>query len=81
MAQMGSVFAQSMGILGMTENMHRFHQPFLNMNLNMQPRKIPGQPQYQQQNNAPFKPEYGNLSSNMSPDNNSENNNFYAHLP
>ena len=54
MAQMGSVFAQSMGILGMTENMHRFHQPFLNMNLNMQPRHIPGQPQHQQQNNAPF---------------------------
>ena len=80
-AQMGSAFAQSMGILGMTENMHRFHQPCMNMNLNIQPRQIPGQPQHQQQNNGPFERVYRNLSSNMSPDNNSENNNFYAHLP
>ena len=51
-----------MGILDMTENMHRFHQPLMNMNLNIQPRQITGQPQHQQQNNAPFEPVYGNLS-------------------
>ena len=45
----------------------------------MQPWQIPGQAQHQQQNNAPFESVYGNLS-NMSPDNNSENNNFYVHL-
>ena len=81
MAQMGSVFAQSVGILDMTENMHRFHQSLMNMNLNLQLQQISGQPQHQQQNNAPFERVYGHLSSNMSPDNNSENNNFYTHLP
>ena len=81
MAQMGSVFAQSMGILDMTENIHRFHQYLMNMNLNLQLQQISGQPQHQQQNNAPFERVYGHLSSNMSPDNNSENNNFYTHLP
>ena len=81
MAQMGSVFAQSMGILDMTENMHRFHQSLMNMNLNLQLQQISGQSQHQQQNNAPFERVYRHLSSNMSPDNNSENNNFYTHFP
>ena len=81
MAQMRSMFAKSMGILGITKNMHRFHPTLTNMNLNMQPGQIPGQIQHQKQNNAPFERLYGNLPSNMSPDNNSENNNFYAHLP
>ena len=63
----------------MTENMHSSHQPSVNINLNMQLQQIPGQAQHQQQNNGPFESVYGNLS-NMSPDNNSENNTFYAHL-
>ena len=46
MAQMGSVFAQSMGILDMTENMHRFHQSLMNMNLNLQLQQISGQPHH-----------------------------------
>ena len=45
----------------------------------MQLQQIPRQAQHQQQNNGPFESVYGNLS-NMSPDNNSENNTFYAHL-
>ena len=54
MTQMGSVIAQSMGILGMPESIHRLHEPLMNMNLNMQTQQIPGQPQHHQQNNAPL---------------------------
>ena len=77
---MGSVFAQSMEMLDVTENMDSFHQPPMNMNLNMQPRQIPRQPHHQQQNNDPCEPVYANLSI-VSPDDNSENINFFAHLP
>ena len=31
---------QTMGMLGMKKNMHSYHQPFMNMNLNMQPRNF-----------------------------------------
>ena len=48
MTQMGSVIAQSMGILGMPESIHRLHEPLMNMNLNMQTQQIPGQPQHHQ---------------------------------
>ena len=77
---MGSAFAQSMEMLDVTGNMDSFHQPPMNMNLNMQPRQIPRQPHHQQQNNDPCEPVYANLSI-ASPDNNSENINFFAHLP
>ena len=78
MAQMDQCLANPWGFRCDRKYMHRFHQPLMNMNLNIQPWQIPGQTQQQQQNNAPFKPVYRNLSSNMSPDNISENNNFYA---